>query len=172
MLPSRLIKSLWLWIWLPHRMWRRSVTASNSSIQEYTHMDDTHIPPTQGAKQISNSLSHWTVSLGEIHDSSLLYAPRTTPWSLKILLFVNREKFIRFLVKGNLETPLPPPPPRPGLSDPLAPSLNNWREPSTLALTSPNMIRVSTLVGFEVMKFSLFILSVFIYRSRWSMSCE
>ena len=92
-------------------MSRRSVTASNSSIQEYTHMDDTHIPPTQGAKQISNSLSHCTVSLGEIHDSSFLYAPRTTPWSLKILLFVNREKFIRFLVKGNLETPFPPPPP-------------------------------------------------------------
>ena len=94
-------------------MSRRSVTASNSSIQEYTHMDDTHIPPTQGAKQISNSLSHCTVSLGEIHDSSFLYAPRTTSWSLKILLFVNREKFIRFLVKGNLETPPPPPPPLP-----------------------------------------------------------
>ena len=171
MLPSRLIKSLWLWRWLPHRMSRRSVTASNSSIQEYTHMDDPHIPPTQGAKQISNSLSHCTVSLGEIHDSSLLYAPRTTPWSLKILLFVNREKFIIFLVKGDLETP-PSSSPSSPLSDPLPPSLNNWREPSTLALTSPNMIRVSTLVGFEVMKFSLFILSVFIYRSRWSMSCE
>ena len=91
-------------------MSRRSVTASNSSIQEYTHMDDPHIPPTQGAKQISNSLSHCTVSLGEIHDSSLLYAPRTTPWSLKILLFVNREKFIIFLVKCDLETPPPPPP--------------------------------------------------------------
>ena len=171
MLPSRLIKSLWLWRRLRHRMSRRSVTANNSSIQEYTHMDDPHIPPTQGAKQISNSLSHCTVSLGEIHDSSLLYAPRTTPWSLKILLFVNSEKFIIFLVKGDLETP-PSPSPSSPLSDPLPPSLNNWREPSTLALTSPNMIRVSTLVGFEVMKFSLFILSVFIYRSRWSMSCE
>ena len=72
-------------------------------------MDDPHIPPKQGAKQISNSLSHCTVSLGEIHDSSLLYAPRTTPWSLRILLFVNREKFIIFLVKGDLEIPPPPP---------------------------------------------------------------
>ena len=172
MLPSRLIKSLWLWRWLPHRMWRRSVTASNSSIQEYTHMDDPHIPPTQGAKQISNSLSHCTVSLGEIHDSSLLYAPRTT-CTLVFKDFIVRESWkVHYISREMWSRDPPSPSPSSPLSDPLPPSLNNWREPSTLALTSPNMIRVSTLVGFEVMKFSLFIFSVFIYRSRWSMSCE
>ena len=55
--------SLWVWIWLPHRLSKTSITVNNSPIQNYTHPDES-IPPTY---EITPGFNLFTVNVSQFN---------------------------------------------------------------------------------------------------------